>query len=131
MATGYRLTQTMYAVAKLGVADLLADGPKDADALAAKLGVQPRALFRVMRFLASQGLFTQDASDRFGLTPLGEPLRTDHPQSMRYSAIMHGELHYRAAGEILHTVRTGETGFRLGKVTKTGGMLDLIEAEPV
>lgn len=111
MITGYRVTQALYVVAKLGVADLLADGPKDADALAKRLGVQPRPLFRVMRMLAGRGIFTQDADDRFGLAPLGAPLRTDHPATVRHSAIMHGESHYRAAGELLHTVRSGETAF--------------------
>lgn len=111
MATGYRDTQSLYVVAKLGVADLLADGPKTADELAASLGVQPRALFRVLRTLAGRGVFTQDASDRFGLTDLGAPLRSDHPQTIRHALIMHGELHYQAAGALLHTVQTGQTGF--------------------
>ncbi len=117
MATGYRVTQALYVVATLGVADLLAGGPKTADELARALRVQARPLFRVMRLLASEGVFTQDASDRFGLTPLGEPLRTDDPRTVRHSLIMHGGVHYEAAGELLHTVRTGETGFdhRFGK----------------
>ncbi len=117
MATGYRVTQSLYVVAKLGVADLLVDGPKTAAELARALRVQPKPLFRVLRALASQGVFTQDASDRFGLAPLGEPLRTDHPRTVRHSLIMHGELHYEAAAELLYSVRTGETGFdhRFGK----------------
>ncbi len=111
MATGYRDTQALYVVAKLGVADLLKDGPKTAEELARELGVQPRPLFRVMRTLAGRGIFTQDASNRFGLTELGGPIRSDHPQSVRHALIMHGELHYQAAGALLHTVRTGQTGF--------------------
>ena len=117
LATGYRVTQSLYVVATLGVADLLADGPKTAGELARALHVEPKPLFRVLRTLASHGVFTQDASDRFGLAPLGEPLRTDHPQTVRHSLIMHGGVHYEAAAELLHTVRTGETGFehRFGK----------------
>ncbi len=111
MATGYRDTQSLYVVAKLGVADHLAGSPKTADELAEELGVQPRALFRVLRALAGRGVFTQDVSDRFGLTELGAPLRSDHPATIRYALIMHGELHYVAAGALLHTVRTGQTGF--------------------
>lgn len=111
MAAGYRTTQALYVVAKLGVADVLGDGPKTSEELATRLGVQPRPLFRVMRYLASEGVFTQDGSNRFGLGPLGEPLRTKHPQTVRHSIIMHGELHYRAAGDLLHSVRTGEPGF--------------------
>lgn len=111
MATGYRDTQSLYVVAKLGVADHLANGPKTAEELAKQLGVQPRALFRVMRTLAGRGVFTQDASDRFGLTELGAALRSDHPQTVRHALIMHGELQYQAAGALLYTVQTGKTGF--------------------
>ena len=112
MSLGFRETQALYVAAKLGVADLLVDGPEDAGKLAAKLEVKPDPLFRLMRALASLGVFTQDASDRFGLTPVSQLLRTDVPDSMRYTAIFTGEEHYRAAGELLHTVKTGETAFR-------------------
>jgi hypothetical protein len=127
MAAGYRVTQALYVMAKLGVADLLAESPKTSEELERRLDVQSRPLFRVMRFLASEGVFTQDASDRFGLTPFGEPLRTDHPETVRHSVIMHGELHYQAAGALLHTVRTGETGFDhlYGK-----GMFDYLSEHP-
>lgn len=111
MATGYRDTQSLYVAAKLGVADLLIDGPKTAVELAKVLGVQPRPLFRVLRNLAGRGVFTQDATDRFGLTELGAAMRSDHPQTVRHALIMHGELHYQAAGALLHTVQTGQTGF--------------------
>lgn len=110
LATGYRTTQALYVAAKLGVADLLVQGPRTAEELARTLRVQPAPLFRVLRNLAAKGVFTQDTSDRFGLAPIGEALRTDHPNTMRHSAIMHGETHYEAAGQLLHTVRTGETG---------------------
>ncbi len=64
-----------------------------------------------MRHLATVGVFTQDHSRRFGLTPLGELLCSDHPESMRHGVIMNGEEIYQAAGELLYTVRTGETAF--------------------
>ena len=64
-----------------------------------------------MRHLAALGVFTQDDSRKFGLTPLSELLRTDNPESARYSAIFSGEENYRAAGDLLHSVRTGETAF--------------------
>lgn len=109
--TGFRDTQTLYVVAKLGVADLLVNGPLDSSVLAQKLKVHHRSLFRVMRALAGQGIFTQDRSDRFGLTPISQLLRTDNPQTLRYAAMEYGEENYRAAGELLHTVKTGETAF--------------------
>lgn len=111
MVLGCRNTQALYVVAKLGVADQLVRGGLQSGELARRLGVQPQPLFRVMRALAEQGIFTQDKSDRFGLTPFSELLRDDNPNSLRYVAINVGEEYYRSAGELLHTVRTGETAF--------------------
>jgi len=108
---GYRTTQALYVVAKLGVPDLLTNSPLTSDELASKLHVQSRPLFRVMRALAAQGIFTQDNTDKFGLTPLGQLLRTDHPTTLRHMVIGIGEESYKAAGEMLHTVKTGETAF--------------------
>lgn len=79
--------------------------------LAKKLGVHDRALFRVMRALAAQGVFTQDSLDRFGLTPISKLLCSNAPDSMRYIVISYGERQYEAAGKLIHTVRTGETAF--------------------
>ena len=111
MAGGYRTTQALYVVATLGVADVLERGPATADAIAAVVGAHPRSLFRVMRTLAALGVFTQDASDQFGLTPLGDSLRTRSPASLRHLLIFIGDEQYRVAGELLHTVRTGETAY--------------------
>jgi DNA-binding IclR family transcriptional regulator len=74
MATGFRTTQALYVVAKLGTADLIATEPKTSNELAQKVGAHPDSLFTVMRALASLGLFTQDLENRFGLTPLGSLL---------------------------------------------------------
>ena len=111
MAGGFRITQALYVVAKLGIADLLAHGPKDSTELAGSLGAHQRSLFRVMRSLAGLGVFTQDSQGRFGLTEVSQSLRTDHPESQRYAIMMNGEEQYRAAGELLHNVMTGETAF--------------------
>ncbi len=111
LAWGYRATQALYVVAKLGVADVLEQGPATADAVAKNVGAHPRSLFRVMRTLAALGVFTQDDDDRFGLTPIGDTLRTRSPDSVRHMVIMVGDQQYRVAGELLHTVRTGETAY--------------------
>jgi len=97
--------------AKLGVADFLASGSLTGDELAKRMGANSHALFRVMRFLTSLGIFTQDSSDKFGLTSISRHLRTDVPESLRDLIIMFGEEHYKAAGELLHVVLTGETAF--------------------
>ncbi len=111
LTQGYKTTQALYVAAKLGVADHLQHRPKRAEELAKEVGANPKALFRLMRHLAAIGIFTQDESGKFGLTPLGELLCTDNPESMRYGAIFTGEENYKAAGNLLHSVRTGETAF--------------------
>ena len=111
LTQGYKTTQALYVAAKLGVADHLQQGPKKAEELAKVVQANPKALFRLMRHLAAIGIFTQDESGKFGLTPLGELLCTDNPESMRYGAIFTGEENYKAAGNLLHSVRTGETAF--------------------
>src|SRR5262249_186259 len=60
---------------------------------------------------ASVGVFIEDSQRRFGLTPLGDCLRSDLPGSQWAMAINNGEGHYRAYGELLHSVRTGQSAF--------------------
>jgi hypothetical protein len=110
MLTGYWVSQALYVAAKLGLADQLADGPRSADELAAHTQTHAGALYRLLRALASVGVFAEDEAGRFGLTPAAECLR-DRPGSQRALAIMCGEEHYRAYGELLYSVQTGKTAF--------------------
>jgi ubiquinone/menaquinone biosynthesis C-methylase UbiE len=107
MLTGGWLTQAVYVVAKLGVADHLKDGRQTAKQLSARLQVDASALYRVMRTLASYGLFEEDDDGGFRLTPLGSQLQTAVPGSMRALAIWNGEVPYKAWGSVLHTMKTG------------------------
>lgn len=111
LASGFEVSQAIYTVAKLGVPDHLAAGPRTADELAPLVGAQVGPLFRLLRYLASVGVFTQSDSDRFGLSPLGDWLRSNVPGSARMHVISINEAEYRAAGALLHTVVTGETAF--------------------
>lgn len=111
MITGTWIAQAVYVVAKLGVADRLAESPRTADELAAATGMNGRALYRILRALASVGVFAERPDGRFELTPLAETLRDDVPGSRRAMAIMMGEEHHRCYGDLLESVRTGETAF--------------------
>jgi O-methyltransferase domain/Dimerisation domain len=111
MMTGYWVSQAIHVAAKLGIADLLADGPVDCEDLALATNTHAPSLRRVLRALASVGVFTEVSPGSFALTPLAELLRTETPGSMRALAIMYAEEQYRAWGELLHSVRTGETAF--------------------
>jgi len=109
MAFGALLTQSLYVAAKLGVADLLAGGPRPVSELAEAAGAHERSLYRVMRSLAGVGVFRETAPQTFALTPLAEPLRSDAPGSMRNGLVFMGEeWHYRVWSNMMHSVRTGE-----------------------
>jgi ubiquinone/menaquinone biosynthesis C-methylase UbiE len=100
--------RALYAAAKLGVADALAGAETSSDQVAQEVGAEPESTYRLMRTLASIGILAESAGRQFGLTPTGELLRTDHPQSMRQWIIFSGEPAYLAAwGEIVHTIQTG------------------------
>jgi O-methyltransferase domain len=98
--------------AELGVADLLASGPRSIADLSAATGADARSLYRVLRALASQGLFREDGDKRFSLTPLADPLRQDAPQSVRPQALWTGSEAYRRTWcDLAYSVRTGEPAF--------------------
>jgi len=113
LVTGMRFTQLIYVAAKLGIADLLKDGSKSIDELASKVGAHPRALYRVLRALASIGIFAEVGDRKFELTALGEPLQDRVPGSVRASAIMNGdEWRWKPWGDLLNCVTTGDTPFK-------------------
>src|SRR5215212_559077 len=108
LITGYWLSQAVGVVARLGVADALASGPRSGEELARAVGAQPQALGRVLRLLASIGVFRRDGPGRFALTPLGETLRSDAPDSVRDFAITETAFgHWQPWGRLLESVRTG------------------------
>jgi O-methyltransferase domain/Dimerisation domain len=111
MVFGYMLSRTVYAVAKLGIADLLADGPKTSAELAQATGTHAPSLYQLLRALASRGIFEESAEGCFGLTPNAALLRSDIFGSLRAHAIMYGEEQFQAWDEILYCIRTGQPGF--------------------
>jgi hypothetical protein len=99
-------------VAKLRVADLLADGPKTIADLAAKTKTHAPSLYRLLRPLAAAGVFTEDVDGRFALTPMGEYLRTGVKGSLRGMADFFGsDWSWRAWGHLLESVQTGRPAF--------------------
>jgi len=108
---GHWISQALYVAAKLKLADLLAFGPRTVADLAAETQTNERCLFRLLRTLASLGIFLEQQGERFTLTPLAEGLRSDLPDSQWALAVMAGEEAYFAWGHLLHSVKTGETGF--------------------
>ena len=111
MASGYWLSQALFVAAKLGIADRIGAGGKSAEELAFETGSHAPSLYRLLRALASVGVFAEDSQGRFQMTPLAQPLREDAPGSKRAMILMTGGEQFRAWGELLHSVQTGKTGF--------------------
>ena len=111
---GYSMTCAMYTAAKLELADHLArmkDRRGTAAELADKCGAHAPSLYRLMRMLASVGIFAEEDDGKFGFTPLAEYLRQDNEDSLWPVAMMTGEEHYLVYGKLVDAVRTGQTMF--------------------
>lgn len=112
LATGYIASISIHIAAKLGIADLLKDGPKSITDLAAATQMQEDRLYRVLRALASVGVFTEIGKRSFALTPAAEMLRSDVQGSIRPMAIWMGDpMHFRVYAEMPHSVQTGSLTF--------------------
>ena len=111
MLDGFLTTQLLYVAAKLGVADVLAAGPRTGDAVAEAVGADPDLLTRVLRGLVLEGVLAEEDGGRFALTAVGEWLRRDLSGSLRGPVVVRGELYYQAAAGLLAAVRHGGTAF--------------------
>lgn len=111
MLVGNQVQQAIYVAARLGIADLLKEGPQGSDELAAATGSHPGSLCRLLRALASFGIFAEDAQGRFEITPLAALLQENGTESMRALALWSGGVSYQAFGGLEHSVRTGEPVF--------------------
>ena len=113
MATGYWVSKAIYVAARLGVADLLSEGPKTVEQLAAGCGAHAPTLRRLLRSLAGVGIFREDGEGRYELTPAAEFLRADAPGSQRGFVLHVGETpSWQAWDGLLESVRTGESAFK-------------------
>lgn len=133
--SNFVISRALYAFAKLGIADLLGDGAIRSEALAAAAGVNPKALYRLLRTLSTADVVFESEDHRFSLGPLGEALRSDAPGSMRAWTIFSGEPYYlQAWEEIVHSIRTGQPAWEhvhrmsifeyFGKYAEAGAVFD-------
>ena len=112
MAFGYVVSRLVYCAAKLGIADLLREGPKSAANLAAATNTNEDALFRALRALAGAGMFMETEPRVFALTPLARPLCSDAPDSIRSMVLFVGDhMHWRVYAEMPHSLETGQRAF--------------------
>ena len=112
LISAYWISQLVRVAAQLGIADALAKGPRTAEALAREAGARPAQLRRVLRALASQGVFREDAKGRFRLTGLATTLRSDRPGSLRdFARMMIDDYNWQAWSALLHGVTSGALPF--------------------
>jgi SAM-dependent methyltransferase len=112
LMSGHAITRSLTVVTELGIADLLADGPKSAAQLAASRHVDEQSLYRLLRALAAIGVFSENAAHQFSLTALSDRLRAAHPRSLRDFVRIRGhEMYWQAWGALDEAVRSGAAAF--------------------
>jgi len=112
MAGGGWIAAMLYAAAKLGVVDLMTDGPRTAEEVAAATGTHAPTMYRFMRTMAHFGLLAEQEGRRFGPTTLGEALRSDAPGHARSTVLAFCSPAFsRSWDHLVHSLETGATGF--------------------
>jgi len=111
MAYGYREAKALQVVAELGIANLVAQESKSAEELSKVLGVDSDALYRLLRALASEGIFKEGRDSRFENTPLSEAIRDDVPGSVRDYVINAPDDGRLAWNKFMDVVKTGKASF--------------------
>jgi hypothetical protein len=110
LMNGFRSYQLIAAACELKLPDLLSAGPKSAEELAAQTDTHVTSLRRMLRGLATWGVFIETADGRFAATSLSDHFRSDRP-GLRNATIMNSEEAYQAWGDLLYTLRTGKPAF--------------------
>jgi predicted O-methyltransferase YrrM len=111
LATAEWVSRAIWAAAELGLADLMAEGPRSAEELARACGAHAGALERLLRALAGAGVFRREADGRYALTPVSEPMRAASPTTLRSLLRYVGGDNRRAWDDVLHTLMTGRPAF--------------------
>jgi hypothetical protein len=110
---GFRFSQVIYAATRLGIADLLEDGPQRSAQLAAATGADVHALTRLLHALTHLGVVAEVEPGVFGLASLGRPLRANAARSVRALTLSScDEASWRSWGGLLHSVGTGQPAFQ-------------------
>jgi hypothetical protein len=115
---GLVISRAVYVAVRLGIPDLLADGPKTVDDLARLTTSHAPSLRRVLRLLAALSVFTAHEQDTFGLAPTGERFRIGVPRSLHNMALLTDALGgLRPYDHLLDAVRAGKPAFEFAHGT--------------
>jgi hypothetical protein len=122
LATGQLSSKAIYIVAKMRLADYLKDGLKDIEELAKETKTHPNSLYRLLRMLASIGIFAETKGGgveehtnqrRFELTPMASLLLSETKDSVRNFALLFGlESFKKAIDDLSYSIKTGEASFK-------------------
>jgi hypothetical protein len=110
---GHRVTAVIYVAAKLGLADLLTDGPRTVPDLARSTDTHERSLLRLMRALCALGICAEVGDGTFGLTELGSYLAAKSERSLKAWALLEGDMLRAGWGQMIESIRTGKTAGEL------------------
>lgn len=113
LLTANWLPQAISVVAKMQIADRLGRAPRSCLELASECDCRPDALERLMEALAEASVFARDGDGRYMLTPISERLRSDHPRSLRHTAMLKAMHDYQAWSELFESVRTGCNAYEI------------------
>src|SRR3954470_7141889 len=128
MGRAHIVSRTVYAAARLGLADHLAAAPKSATEIAGVMQVHAPSLHRLMRTLPSLGILTEQAEQRFALTGLGEALKSDAPGAARSAVLYSGSPSSQSGWDhIVYSVQTGKPGFEKAQGM---GLFDYLAQHP-
>jgi SAM-dependent methyltransferase len=112
MVIGKWISQALGTIVEIGVPDQLAKGARRCRDIAREAGVSEDGLYRLLRALASMGLFAESADRRFKLTGMGQLLRSDHPESLAgFARFTAHDITWRPWGELGYSVKTGTPAF--------------------
>ncbi len=123
----HRITAVIYVAARLGLAELLCDGPKSLDELAEATGAERSALGRLLTALSTVGICARSGSDRYAVTEIGAALNGAAEHSFKGWAIFEGELLSKSWNGMLDSIMTGKTNAQLQGVANS---FDLMARNP-
>ncbi len=110
LVNGFRAFQMMVAACKLNLPDLVADGPKTVDELAASTGIHAHSLRRLLRGLEVWGVLVETPDGQFASTRLSDQFRSDKP-GLRNLTIMLSEEGYEAWADFMYSLGTGKPAY--------------------
>jgi len=113
MAMAYSRSRIVCAAARLGIADALAGGERSIDDLAKACSADSGSLYRLLRALAILGITSETSPRKFVLTPLGEPLRKDAPNSVWPAVVFWADLLSDSWVYLTDCVRAGQRSFQV------------------